>query len=129
MIKKELNKLFAPTSYWTASEEKKKEVANGCGPDGWKTFWGINKTFGLSIKKACNIHDWMYHFGKNQEDKDKADRVFLNNMIRIIETETSWRWLSKLRCFKARLYYLATKCFGGPAFWEGKNNPDELNKT
>lgn len=88
MTTKNPYQLFAPKSYWQASDTKKAKIANGCGPDGWKTFWGVNKTFGLSIKKACNIHDWMYHFGKNEEDKDKADRVFLNNMIRIIESET-----------------------------------------
>lgn len=61
----------------------------------------------------------MYHFGKDISNKEKADRVFLNNMLRIIE-EGSVNWLKPLRRMRAMKYYSAVKDFGGPAFWSGK---------
>jgi hypothetical protein len=67
----------------------------------------------------------MYALGLVIEDKDEADRVFLNNMIRIIDSRRSRRWLRALRLGRAKDYYLAVHWFGGPSFWSGKNDPEE----
>ena len=68
----------------------------------------------------------MYHHGKDINDKNAADRVFLNNMIRTIEDEGGFCLLRKLRLRRARLYYRAVENFGGPAFWANKNKPEEF---
>lgn len=119
-------RLFAPASYWTCTEATRREVVSGCGPGrGWKAFLVPETLWGLSIRAACDIHDWMYHLGETVDDKKEADRVFLNNMIRIIEARTRWSWLKRMRLRRARIYYLAVCWFGGPAFWARKNRPDE----
>ena len=114
-------RLFAPPDYWMASQAARRAVVNGCGTSGWKGALVPDTCWGLSLTPACNIHDWMYHFGQNIEDKDKADRVFRNNMMRLIEAGTRWRWLARLRRRRAITYYLAVHYAGGPAFWANKN--------
>lgn len=119
-------RLFAPPSYWACTDAMRREIVSGCGPgSGWKAILVPETLWGLSVHEACDIHDWMYHLGETIEDKKAADRVFLNNMIRITDARTSWNWLRKLRLRRARFYYLAVCWFGGPAFWSGKNMPDE----
>jgi hypothetical protein len=120
--------LYAPQSYWIASPWQRHIVANGCGPKGLG--WIIpNWLWGCDITPACNIHDWMYHYGLTLADKEEADRVFLNNMIRIINIRTKWSWLRKLRLDKAYTYYEAVARFGGPAFWKGLNDPQKLHEV
>ena len=118
--------LFAPPSYIEANEVERAAVCNGCGPGGWKLDLVPDTLWGLSVKEACNIHDWMYDRGVIEEDREQADRVLLNNMMRIIDEKTWWRWLRRLRRHRARVYYRAVKHFGGPSFWKDKNDPGEL---
>lgn len=112
--------LFAPKSFWAATDEERWVRCNGCGTKGlggWivpDTLWGLDITF------LCNIHDWMYSEGKTIEDKEEADRSFLNNMVRLIDAKSS-RWLRWIRRSRAMSYYSAVRDFGGPAFWSGKN--------
>lgn len=114
--------LFEPEGYDDLTEADKERICNGCGSKGFGG-WVVPETlWGLSMTDACNIHDYMYHVGTTIQDKESADRVLLNNMIRIIEQDgKQWKWLVKLRRIRAREYYLAVKNFGGPAFWAGKN--------
>jgi hypothetical protein len=114
-------KLFAPESYYQAEEKEKDRVCNGCGAKGLGGWLVPNTLYFLSIKEACNIHDWMYEQGKTNTDKEEADRVFLNNMLRIIEGKPS-KLLNALRRQRAMKYYTAVKDYGGPAFWNCKNN-------
>ena len=117
--------LYAPASYKRASDDVRRRMVNGCGPGGWKVDIIPDTVWGLSIEAACNIHDWMYSAGSTIEDKREADRVFLNNMLRIVNHYTSNRillWLRRRRVFK---YYEAVHLCGGPAFWKDKNKPEE----
>jgi len=118
--------LYAPESYVSAPPEVRAAVANGCGPGGWKVDIVPDTIWGLDISAACNIHDWMYAAGTTIADKDEADRVLLNNMLRLIEAAGGWRILRALRRHRARIYYEAVRHFGGPAFWAGKNRDTEL---
>lgn len=119
-------KLYAPKAYWDAIDAKAdlSSILNGCGEEDWKGALIPENLLGLSVTPACNIHDWMYAKGKTIADKDEADRVFLNNMIRIINHGTDDFVLKKLRLAAAQTYYEAVCLFGGVAFWDGKN-PDE----
>jgi len=119
-------KLYAPADYWTTDRAWILEVTNGCGAR--KLGWMVSdRLWGLKVTEACRIHDWMYHHGQHIRDKDEADRVFLNNLNRLINGGT--RYLKLLRRVRALSYYLAVRFFGGPAFWSGKNRPEEMGSS
>jgi len=122
-------KLFAPSSFWRSDPKVIEAVTNGCGPQGWKVDVIPDKILGLEITIACRIHDWMYGQGTCMEDKATADRVFLNNLLRIIDAKTKLRPLRLARKFLALIYYEAVHLFGGPAFWKGKNLCEELGEV
>jgi hypothetical protein len=68
----------------------------------------------------------MYHIGETEEDRIIADRVFLNNMIRIVTEGTTNRWLMELRLRRCSLYFAMVRDRGGPAFWNDKNKEEEF---
>jgi hypothetical protein len=122
--------LFKPKGYNNLTKEDKKRICNRCGPKS-KFDFVPDTVYGLNIGEACNIHDYMYERGDpNIEAKKKADRIFLDNMLSIVNHETkesigfgSFKirnpliWLRRKRVYK---YYAAVKYFGGPAFWKNK---------
>lgn len=123
MSQKKKQPLYASPSYIAASPEERKARSNGCGAKGILDF--VPDTFyGLSVTQACNIHDWMYSDGRTLADKEAADRIFLNNMLRIISNHTENRLLLALRRRRAYTYYECVKRFGAPAFFAGKNPPE-----
>lgn len=112
--------LFAPASFLNASIEELVKVCNSCGAaDSW--FRPPSTIYGTDISAACTIHDWQYEKGFSIEDKDEADRVFCNNMNRLITRDKHKfykpTFLQRRRALK---YYYAVKQFGGEAFWAGK---------
>lgn len=120
--------LCAPDEYWDASPNEKAALCNGCGSKhtGWFPVRAPETMYGVDIKDACDIHDVCYHVGVTLEDKDQADREFLNNLIRLIDYAPSAGWkllgpiLSSLRHRRAIKYYEAVQFLGGPAYWAGK---------
>jgi hypothetical protein len=121
-------KLWAPKSYWTASRDAIESVTGGCGPGGIGDHLVPDTIYGLSVRPACEIHDWMYFVGETLENKIQADRVFLNNMVRLIDAGAGCGVLKHMRRLRARTYYLAVKHFGGPFFWADKNVPAEFRE-
>lgn len=114
--------LYAPQTFVDATLERRGEICNGCGTwDSWKLEYITDRLFGLSIKEACDIHDWMYVFGQTEKDREEADRVFRNNMLRIVEWCGGWGPIIFLRRRKAQHYYVLVKTFGGIYFWANKN--------
>lgn len=113
-------KLYEPLSYTKASCKQKEAVCNGCGAANSKFDFVPDRIYRLKITEACNRHDWMYHVGEVLEDKEEADRVFLNNMLRLIEAQSN-NFMKPLRRRRALKYYEAVVTFGGPAYWAGKN--------
>lgn len=122
-----MTKLYAPESYWNASPEVKEAIVNGCGTSGWKGSLVPETVYGLSVHPACDIHDFMYYQGSTLAEKQEADRVFLNNMLRIVEAKGGW--LYRLRRLRVHTYYEAVEHFGGPAFWDGKNKEENLREV
>ena len=114
-----------PCSFFDATNEQIQQYTNGCGSGSGEKYVP-DKLLGLSIRNACLIHDWMYAFGASTEDKKRADFVFLNNMIRIIESRNGFFLLKKARLYLARVYYMTVKYLGGPYFWDSKNSDDEF---
>lgn len=110
-------RLYAPERF----ESSRFFVDGKCGP-GVDTIGDKlvpEKILGLFITEACKIHDYMYSVGKTLEDKATADRVFRNNMVRLIQAGS--RWLVVPRVMLANIYYSSVVAFGGPAFWDNKN--------
>jgi hypothetical protein len=124
--------LYAPASFWQAADDERRQYCNGCGAhNGLSSLWVPNSIYGLDASLCCDIHDWSYGEGQTIDDKDSADRAFLNNLLRMIE----WARkngsvvdvaLAPLRRRRALKYYEAVVVFGGPAYWEGKNLRDEI---
>lgn len=113
-------KLYAPISYWEATEQEIKEICNGCGA---KKGLDVPDTFyGLDISLACTIHDWMYHFGTTLADKLFADAIFRLNLSLIIDDSDKWynKTLAPLRHSRAGKYYTAVSLWGESAYWDNK---------
>jgi hypothetical protein len=116
--------LYAPDWYWLLPQEEREKGRCGAG-EGLGEKLVPETIYFLSIRGACQIHDKMYWKGKTSKDKQEADRVFLNNILRIIDANTSnslLKWLRRRRAYK---YYEAVANFGGAAFWKDKNKPEE----
>ena len=110
----------------------------GCGPGGLGDYLVPDRLFGvIDVTEACKIHDYMYKVEKDLEGKKRADRIFLNNMVRIIVAMTTpdedgftieeeiMRKRREACLAESRTYYTMVKWFGGPAFWDGKNKEEE----
>lgn len=119
--------IYAPSLYIEMLNSEPGElnnIINGCGSTGAKFDFVPDSIYGLKITSACNIHDFMYFEGETLEDKKEADRVFLNNMLRIIEAKGGpFKFLRKMR---ARAYFQAVKFFGSGAFWAEKTPENML---
>lgn len=115
--------LYAPASYWALTNEERARY-NGCGTSGWKGAVVPETMWGLNVTRACNIHDHMYAFGKSEADRQEADRVFLNNLLRIINAKGGW--LTWLRRYRATTYYNFVNKYGAVHFWDGKNKPENM---
>ena len=113
---------YASPEVWKNIEGNKVK-ANGCGA-GWSAWIIPDKWFGLDFTMACHIHDAYYDIGKTNEDKVIADRIFYNNMLRVVESRP--KCLQFIGKRLALRYYQAVKEFGAVAFWSGKNNPDDM---
>lgn len=103
-------------------------ITGGCGPGGLGDYLVPDTLWGLNVKPACKIHDFYYSemMPGTIECKEEADRVFLNNMIRIIKAVTDSKILRVLRMRRAKTYYVMVKDFGGHAFWANKNDDKNL---
>ena len=117
-------KLYAPLEWWGATQEEKEENCNGCGSELDLTGKLVpNTLYGLDVRVACCVHDWMYKFGVTQGDKFFADAVFLLNMTVLILAKGGW--LCALRLLRASKYFAAVAWKGGDSFFhEKKENGD-----
>ena len=111
-------KLYEPASYKALSASEKEACCNGCGSKGLGGWLVPDSIWGLNITDVCNIHDYMYSRGTTLQDKEYADRVFLNNLVRKIDDNNKWfRFLRRRRALKM---YWVVKTFGEAAFWDNK---------
>jgi len=112
--------LFAPPSFKNASPELLLKVCNGCGAAHAKIDFVPETIYMLYVGYACFIHDWGYYMGKDILDKEETDRVFLNNLLRLIKLDKRWYTPKRLMRRRAKTYYKMVHWFGGPAFWRAK---------
>jgi hypothetical protein len=120
-------KLYADKEAWMFMVQHPVQwLSFGCGPGGWGDWLVPDTIYGLSVIEACRIHDWYYRFYWQDTEgaRERADKILLNNMIRIIEAGTGNRWLLRLRLHRARLYYRMVRDYGAPAYFEHDRNSD-----
>jgi hypothetical protein len=87
-----------------------------CGLNGVKNDLIPDYIIGLNVKDACCIHDWMYGVGRTENDRRNADKVFLQNLLFLID-EAGGSWgLRAARKAMAYKYYLGVLMFGGALF-------------
>lgn len=115
-------KVYGNQPYWFW--EGPPEIREwGCGPGkGIGDRIVPDHLLGLSIKIACSIHDHMYFWGVTKDDKEMADRVFLQNMNRLIKAKGGL--LKPARYLLAITYYNAVSHFGTTSFWNKKHEED-----
>ncbi len=122
--------LYAPETFWKLTADAVLEISNGCGGRGIGAL--VPDTFfGLNMRPACDIHDYMYYVGEGDGGKIDADEVFLNNLIRICSDRYIVQkrlWLYKLRLMLCRKYYSIVRDYGGPWYWANKNRDSELGE-
>ena len=95
----------------------------GCGPGGLGDFFVPDTVYlTVSIKPACRIHDWAYRHSLESSEKDRKrhDKMLLDNSLLIVQEETKWKWLLKLRARRCRTYYKMVRAFGGPSYWKNR---------
>jgi hypothetical protein len=124
-------KLQAPPAFWVFHKDTLAELVNGCGPGGWKGVAIPDTVYGLSIKQACDIHDFMYLYGETEAERKEADQWFSHNMHVIVvnhyEASTLPSFLKNLMLFlrrrRIKKYYLFVRAFGGSYFWTDDKHP------
>ena len=116
--------LVALDSYWQAAAELLATLTGGCGAESARFDLVPDTVWGLCIRPACNIHDYMYLVGKTLAEKIQADSVLLYNANLIVEcTGGVLEWPRKRRVYK---YFLAVKYKGHAAFWENKGRDGHM---
>jgi hypothetical protein len=121
--------LFADAACWDFKWSHPDEFNSyGCGPGGVGDFLVPDTVYGLSIREACKIHDWGYRHCEmaSEDDRARHDRILHNNSQRIIKVGTDWGWVLTLRLRRALTYYQMVRNFGANAYWEERNQVDNL---
>jgi len=83
-----------------------------------------DRIWGLNIREACNIHDWMWRV--DRAGFSYGNRVFLDNMNHLINNGLQWKWLVKCRRHRANVYYKFVSSKAGEKYY---NKMKELTAT
>lgn len=120
MIDVEQYNLHYSEAFRNATDAERAAICNGAGAANGLSF--PNTFYGLNMRPAFDVHDWDYHHGKTLDDKDRADKYMLLNMMTIIEAQKGLvhTILKPLRRRRALKYYEAVVAFGNDAFFAGK---------
>jgi hypothetical protein len=111
--------LISSLGYKNLLPEEKAAICNGAGAAGkWISSIIPNTMYGLDCTEAFNIHDYDYDVGASRDDKIRADRNLLNNLLTLINHKGGWLMLP--RQWRAMKYYEAVQMMGDEAFYKGK---------
>lgn len=101
--------LQAPVERQEVPEEIRREIETGCGPEAFGRS-SFNRVLDVSVREACNIHDWQYSMGGTKRERKEADELMRKNMHYIVSSKRDvwypWRlvWVDT--------YYFAVRSFG-----------------
>ena len=119
-------KLYAPISYYEATEEERKAVCNGCGAKGGIDF--PDTMYGLVVSESCHIHDWMTAHGKTLGDFYFAGAIFILNLTVTIVSNSN-KLTNVLRLMRASKYFSAVMYKGLEHYWKDKEQNDVMHIT
>lgn len=105
---------YAPAEYLALSPEEIARVTNGCGPQGWRIDLVPDSLAGLCITAECNLHDWMYAQGGDEQARRFADVVIYNNITHKILMAGGV--FQAFRMAGAAIFYKAVRAGGGAYF-------------
>ena len=94
----------------------KKKDGCSCGAEDALFDFVPDTIFGLSIRRACCIHDDRYERGGVEQDRTFADREFLENMLTIIGNYKKWYYPHWFARHRAMTYFDAVRRYGGKSF-------------
>jgi len=113
-------KIKAPKGFWELWDAKgRNEIcafANGCGPDGWKSFIPQHLTGGYPIEMCCFIHDYEYTYAA---DRDASDKLLRDNIKAVSKASGAPWWMRCLHRSQAGIYYWVLYWFGADNFKNG----------
>lgn len=122
-------KLYAPLHYWNSTKEQRESDCNGCGSELDLSGKLVpNTMYGLNIRPACCVHDFMYIHGKTYADKLFADAIFLLNLCVIIIEKSNWFTMG-FRLLRATKYFVAVVKAGDDSFFHKKDKNDDMYIT
>lgn len=111
--------LVSSLGYKNITPDEKAKICNGAGAAGkWISSIIPNTMYGLDCTEAFNIHDYDYEVGVHLDDKIRADRNLLNNLLTLIDHQRGLLMLP--RQWRAMKYYEAVQLLGDEAFFKGK---------
>lgn len=90
-------------------------MTNGCGPERASRLIP-DKIFGVNMRTACDIHDYIYSNPSVVSSRAEADNLFLTNMKRLIKQKYKNPILQMTSFLGAVGYYLMVRLFGGAYF-------------
>ena len=90
----------------------------GCGP-GEYSWFVPNTVYGLSVLRACRVHDVDYRHGNGSSNahRKQCDERFKANMFRIVDAGTANWVLRRLRFTRCRLYFRMVRIMGHHPYW------------
>lgn len=117
--------LYAPKEFWELSLDERQ---GKCGAgEGLGEKLVPDNILGLWVRPACSIHDFMQEIGETHEDFKESNRVFHNNLYRIIDNKGGW--LKRPRYVVATGYYLAVSSpIGSLIYWKNKNKKETMGR-
>jgi hypothetical protein len=74
--------------------------------------------WGMSLKPACKIHDWMFTIFNDEGGFVLSNQIFLDKMNRINRAESESGILRWLRARRIRKYFCAVRDFGRLFFYD-----------
>ena len=115
--------IFAPAAFLNTPVSNLELICNGCGAANAKFDFVPDRIYGTYVGHACHIHDFMYENGHTEEDREEADRVMLNNLLRLCKRDADKKWYKPLSLMRkrCRVYYRMVRSYGADAFFVGKN--------
>ena len=118
--------LLRPHVLAILTPEQAADLTNGCGPASMKTKLIPDEILGINFFPSCAIHDACYHFGEDEDDKRLSDRLFLFNLLVLVDQhcltngiiDRAQRVAVRSAAFE---YYKAVSDWGRSAFYAGKD--------
>ena len=109
---------YAPDAYLELTPEQIAQVANGCGPMGWRIDLVPDSLGGLDISADCSCHDYMYSLGGDEQARRFADVILYCNIAH--KVLMAGGPLQAFRMAGAGIMYKAVRSCGEDHFGNGQ---------